>query len=142
MRTTNYTEGYYAYTHADPDGQIFYVGKGKGRRGHMLLCRAPLHQKRINEIGRENVVITILPAPTSWEAACIERDLIAKLRAEGAPLCNTHGVLKRGRCPLLRLSEDEFQTFEALGGADWVRSQIAIASSRIAGQEKKENDHG
>lgn len=123
MRTTNYTEGHYAYTHAGPDGRVFYVGKGKGRRGHMLLCRAAHHQARIDAIGREKVVVTIHKARTEGEAWQIERSLIEKLKAEGAPLCNMEGVIPRKRKTHIDLDPVRAAKLKKLG-SEWLNKAI------------------
>jgi hypothetical protein len=119
---------FYAYTHAGPDGDVFYVGKGQGRRGHLMTGRMPWHQSRIDAIGRQNVVVTLYPAQTENGARVIEREMIARLTAEGAPLCNKEGRLSRaeqrgGRPFVAHLSEDRWAKLKALGTA-WLERAI------------------
>lgn len=123
MRKTNFTHGHYAYTHSDPEGRVFYVGKGQGRRAHVLICRHAVHQKRINEIGRENVKITIYPAASEGQACSMEYMMIERYKTEGAPLCNQIGVVPPKSRFFVDLDAARIDKLKRLG-LDWIAKQI------------------
>jgi len=78
---------YYTYTHSTPEGVVFYVGKGSGRRAFSTNKRS---------IAWRNVVAThdgfaikiIARFKTEDEAFDHEKQLIAQLRAQGVSLLN------------------------------------------------------
>lgn len=89
MATKNYS-GFYVYTHARPDGSVFYIGKGRGRRAWDLSpSRRSLHHRNITtKHGLDAIVVSILPVPTEDAAFSIERAMIADHLASGFHLTN------------------------------------------------------
>lgn len=78
---------FYTYTHATPDGVVFYVGKGKGRRVYSMADRSwEWHE----EMKRHDGIIMRIVARFSTEAEAFthERLLIDKYRADGVSLVN------------------------------------------------------
>lgn len=71
--------GFYAYTHSRPDGSVFYVGKGKGRRAwNFTHGRNPYHRRVVEKYGRENIVVTVYPCADEAAAFELEKRLIAE----------------------------------------------------------------
>ena len=77
------------YTHARPDGDIFYVGKGTIKRA---LCtdrpRNPWHQNIVKKYGSEKIFVAFYPSLSEASALQEEIKLIKKLRQEGYDLVN------------------------------------------------------
>jgi len=72
---------FYAYTHSRPDGSVFYVGKGCGRRAwNFTKGRNPKHLAIINKHGAENIIVTVYPCESEQAAFAMEVDLISKHR--------------------------------------------------------------
>lgn len=82
--------GFYTYLLTDPQGRIFYVGKGKGarmlshaKRAHGTSDRNSLKASRIREIaasGGKVVALVFSTHTTESSAFAVERALIAELR--------------------------------------------------------------
>lgn len=83
-------EQFYVYTHARPDGSVFYVGKGTRRRAFDLspTRRKRRHRSIIKSYGREAILITLYPAASELDAFDHERRLIAEMRVAGVALIN------------------------------------------------------
>lgn len=79
---------FYAYVHAKPDGRVFYVGKGKGKRSHELKSRGVYHQRVIDKVGAENVLIGKLACSSEQIAFDLEKGLIRCFRRMGTSLTN------------------------------------------------------
>lgn len=81
---------FYVYTHARPDGRVFYVGKGCARRAHDFspARRTPHHLNIIKKYGRDQIRVEILNCVSEAEAFDRERDLIRSLRESGHSLVN------------------------------------------------------
>lgn len=81
---------FYVYTHARPDGRVFYIGKGCDRRAYDFSpSRRTLHHRNIMEkYGRENITVTIIPAPDEATASLMEIRYIADAKANGLVLVN------------------------------------------------------
>lgn len=90
MREITRTGGttYYIYTHARPDGSIFYVGKGVGDRARDWSQRTEHHKRIVAKHGRRNIKIAVFPAHDERHAYAAERQLIIAMRKAGLPLCN------------------------------------------------------
>lgn len=78
------------YTHARPDGRVFYVGKGVPERAY---CMAPSrrslwHQNIVKKYGRENILVRVIPCLCEEEAFALERVQIAIHRLDGCELVN------------------------------------------------------
>ena len=70
---------FYVYTHARPGGNVFYVGKGSGRRAwNFTKGRNPKHLAIINKYGAENIVVTLFPCESEDAAFALERAMIAE----------------------------------------------------------------
>ncbi|MBA9063123.1 putative Zn-ribbon and HTH transcriptional regulator [Methylobacterium fujisawaense] len=81
---------FFVYTHARPDGSVFYVGKGTRRRAFDLspTRRKRRHRSIIKSYGRDAILITLYPAVSELDAFEHERQLIAEMRAVGIALIN------------------------------------------------------
>ncbi len=94
---------FYAYTHARPDGSVFYIGKGMERRAWDFSPsrRSLHHQNIVRKHGREHIIVTLLPAVSEAEAFAIEQREIEKARSAGVRLINltTGGEGCSGRVP-------------------------------------------
>lgn len=70
---------FYAYTHSRPDGSVFYVGKGKGRRAwNFTHGRNPHHRSIIKKYGAENIIVTTYPCADEAAAFELEKQMIAE----------------------------------------------------------------
>lgn len=74
---------YYVYAHRDPDGAIFYVGKGKRRRAYEKSKRSSVWKNHVERLGSFSVEI-LASGLEEAEAFAMERRLIAQL----AVICN------------------------------------------------------
>lgn len=79
---------FYAYVHARPDGRVFYVGKGHGKRAQHLRKRSDYHQNVINKYGAENILIGKLDCSSEKIAFDLEKGLIKCLMRMGVVLVN------------------------------------------------------
>lgn len=79
---------FYVYTHEDPEGRVFYVGKGYGRRAYDLNTRGGRHLHKLRKLGGEGVVIRVYTVADERHALTIEMQLIALMRKAGIDLCN------------------------------------------------------
>lgn len=84
------TAKFYVYTHAKPNGDIFYVGKGSGKRAWDFSPsrRTKHHINIINKYGRNNIKVTIIPCEWEYLAFKLERALISGHRYLGVALIN------------------------------------------------------
>lgn len=80
---------FYVYTHARPDGRIFYVGKGVGDRARDFYQRSEYHKRICQKYGRENIVVRAYATHDERHAYAVERQLILALRNAGIALINT-----------------------------------------------------
>ena len=72
------SKSFYAYTHSRPDGSVFYVGKGRGRRAwNFTHGRNPHHRSIIKKHGPENIIVTIHPCEDEDAAFALEQKMIA-----------------------------------------------------------------
>lgn len=78
----------YLYTHAMPDGRVFYVGLGTKSRSRFFFSRSPDHTRMLKEAGKDRIVVTLIELTPGVSPYWQERQLIDRLRAEGHPLCN------------------------------------------------------
>ena len=80
---------FYAYTHARPDGSVFYVGKGQGRRAwRMKRENNPHHCNIVAKYGAENIIVATFPAESEEAAFALECRMIKDFRASGLVLAN------------------------------------------------------
>ena len=86
---------FYVYEHVRPDrgcdGEVFYVGKGKGRRANILSGRNLHHtaiQRKLSRIGLCVEVRLVATMLTEDEAFALEMERIAFWRADGCDLAN------------------------------------------------------
>lgn len=81
---------FYVYTHARPDGSVFYVGKGSRRRAwDFSPSRRPVHHLNIvKKYGRDAISIQVIPCDSEEAAFALERQMIADLRAAEVALIN------------------------------------------------------
>lgn len=78
---------YYTYIHATPDGDVFYVGKGKGRRVYSMRDRHYLWRRRLEKEGGITMKI-VEYFDSEQEAFEAEMQLIEKYKKEGCDLVN------------------------------------------------------
>lgn len=82
---------FHAYIHTAPGGtaqDVFYVGKGSGKRYLSFNNRSKEHRHVVAEIGAENVLIGKLDCSSEAIAFDLERGLIKCLTRSGVKLCN------------------------------------------------------
>lgn len=80
---------YYVYLHRKPDGTVFYVGKGQGKRAINFARRSAWHKSTVAKYGRHNISVEFLYTELSDdEAKWLEIATIAHLRELGEPLIN------------------------------------------------------
>lgn len=75
------------YTHAKPDGAIFYVGKGNRSRSRNLK-RNKWHANVVSKYGPENIIINFYECRSEKEAFCKEVQMILEYRNQGISLTN------------------------------------------------------
>jgi hypothetical protein len=81
---------FYVYTHARPDGRVFYVGKGMDRRAWDFAPsrRTTHHVNIIRKYGAKNILVQTIPHADEMSAFTHERTLIASYKAAGIKLIN------------------------------------------------------
>lgn len=79
---------FYAYVHVRPNGEVFYVGKGKGSRYMAMQGRSAYHQNVINKHGTSNILVGKMDCSSEKIAFNLERGLIKCLRRMGVELTN------------------------------------------------------
>jgi NUMOD3 motif len=85
---------FYVYLHCKPDGTPFYVGKAtvnpknRSRRTHMFSHRSGAHKSIVGLYGASQIKVFVFPCASEKEALADERQHIAQLRKDGAPLVN------------------------------------------------------
>lgn len=77
-----------AYTHARPDGRVFYVGKGTEKRAFNLRRQNKHHTNIVRKYGIENIIVGWVECEDHEEAFELEKHLIATCREIGIKLCN------------------------------------------------------
>ncbi len=111
---------FYVYTHARPDGSVFYVGKGAGRRAWDMSPsrRSEWHNNVVRKHGRKNIIVQTYPAASEQDAFAMEAKMITSLDGlvnltKGGEGCSGRAVtesqaagLTKGRGPLRRLTEE------------------------------------
>lgn len=79
----------YVYTHAYPDGRVFYVGSGHGYRYKNFNNRSKAHKLVLKELGKANVLITVYEVKNSMLQFYEERLMIKRCLLDGANLIQT-----------------------------------------------------
>ena len=81
---------FYTYLHCKPNGDPFYVGKGRRNRARQFFDsrRSKFHMNIVRKYGVENVGVFIFPCESEEQAFADEIQQIAQLRAEGFELAN------------------------------------------------------
>lgn len=83
------TKQFYVYTHAKPDGSIFYVGKGlKKRTASISRAYNPHHTNIVAKYGKENIIVKTMLCRSEQHAFDLEVRMIAALRQGGVKLVN------------------------------------------------------
>lgn len=79
---------YYVYLHKKLNGEVFYVGKGKGRRAYSKHSRNPHWNNIVNKHGF--VAEIVLSGLQEWYAFELEKDMISYygLKSDGGTLVN------------------------------------------------------
>lgn len=81
---------YYTYAHYTPEGRLFYIGKGHGRRAYSLKSRNDYWKHIVNKYGKP-VIKIIAKGLSESEAFIHEIKLIKFYRDSGEKLCNMTG---------------------------------------------------
>lgn len=80
---------FYCYLHLRPDGSLFYVGKGQGKRSHEFTAgRNQYHKNIVAKYGAENIRVSIIPCESEDHAFATEIQLIKSFRLVGDELAN------------------------------------------------------
>ena len=81
---------YYVYLHFKPNGELFYIGKGSGRRARRLIVsnRSKYHSAIVNKYGKENIECLIFSRDSEQDAFETEKAWIKVAREAGIKLCN------------------------------------------------------
>jgi len=64
---------FYTYSHATPEGRIFYIGKGQGKRAHQLKYRNDKWKKIVAKYGKPSIQIL---ADWNTEAEALEHEML------------------------------------------------------------------
>jgi len=81
-------KSFYTYVHAKPNGDIFYVGKGFGKRSHSHSGRNRHHRNVTAKYGWKGIQIFVFPCASEEQAFADEIQQIAQLRRDGYELVN------------------------------------------------------
>ena len=131
---------FYAYVHARPntvsaDG-IFYVGKGSGKRAHLLSDRHNRnahHQRIVAKYGAQNVLVGVMECSTEQFAFDLEVGIIKCLTRMGVALSNqTSG----GEGAAGRRHTDEERAKIALSNTGWTHTAAAREKMSDAAKKK------
>lgn len=79
---------FYTYLHCRPNGDPFYVGKGRGKRCFNFSRRNPHHKNIVAKYGAENIGVFVFECASERQAFDDEIHQIKQLRAEGFVLAN------------------------------------------------------
>jgi len=78
---------YYTYIHASPDGEVFYVGKGTGRRVYSMRDRSWIWRERFNQF--DGITMKIVSRFETEDAAFQhEQELVRYYKDKGCDLVN------------------------------------------------------
>lgn len=79
---------FYVYTHARPDGTVFYVGKGHGKRAWRFVQRNNYHSSIVSKYGKESIIVETLNCKSERHAFDLEEFMIRMYRRMGMKLAN------------------------------------------------------
>jgi hypothetical protein len=79
---------FYVYMHCKPDGTLFYVGKGSGKRARDFASRNQHYKNIVAQYGRENILVSVIPCESDAHACSQEIQLIKAFREIGYELVN------------------------------------------------------
>ena len=74
------SNSYYVYAHVKPNGDVFYIGKGKGRRAKETRYRTKYWLNVVNKYGYE--IVMLAENLTCEEALAKEKELIAAYKTK------------------------------------------------------------
>lgn len=84
----NTTKVYGVYTHARPDGRIFYVGKGTRQRAHRNYRKNKAHIAIVSHYGWRYIIVNWIPCESEEAAFAEEIRLIKYYKDQGIKLTN------------------------------------------------------
>lgn len=81
---------FYVYTHSRPDGSLFYIGKGHGRRARDFSPsrRSAHHRNLALKHGLRNIIVEIIPCESEAAAFALECQMIQECVIVGVALIN------------------------------------------------------
>lgn len=79
---------FFVYTHAKPDGTVFYVGKGNAERIKTIRRKNRHHSAIVKKYGEGNIIVSIVECDNEEQAFAIEIQLISAFKADGLILAN------------------------------------------------------
>lgn len=79
---------FYTYLHCKPNGDPFYVGKGKGNRAMEFAGRNAHHRNVVEKYGRDKIDVFIFPRTSEQDAFDTEIRWISQFNREGLNLAN------------------------------------------------------
>lgn len=86
---SNQNKQFFVYTHARPDGSIFYVGKGISYRASIVDRKHnPYHTNIVAKYGKENIIVKTMLCRDEQHAFDLETKMITALRNGGVKLAN------------------------------------------------------
>ena len=122
---------YYTYIHATPDGNVFYVGKGTGRRVYSTRDRT-VHWRSIVQ-KHEGVMMRIVSHfDTEQEAFEHEKALIDMYKSQGCDLVN---LTDGGRGPLGYRFTEEVRRLKSEQMKGYKHKQVTCPHCGITGGE-------
>jgi hypothetical protein len=79
---------FYTYSHHEPDGTPFYIGKGCRKRSFVYHKRNTRYNRTVEKYGKENIVVRIYECATEAEAFALEKLQIMQCKVDGIDLAN------------------------------------------------------
>ena len=127
---------FYVYTHAKPNGTVFYVGKGCGNRATSKANRNRFHEHVTSKYGWENIIVSVVASGVSEEEAFrIEIDTIRAYKSKGAPLVNMSeggegpSGMVHSAASLAKMSNSQKKAWDVPGRKEWASETFKALAS-------------